>query len=46
MSVHFPCILIVGFLHPRHGAGFKDIAFFHQLIDAFRIRLLGAGQPF
>lgn len=45
-SVHFPCILIVGFLHSRHRAGFKDVAFFNQLIDAFRIRLLGAGQTF
>jgi hypothetical protein len=46
MSVHFPRILIVGFFHSRHRARFKDVTFFNQLIDAFRIRLLGAGQSF
>jgi len=40
MGVHFPRILIVGLLHSRYRAGFKDVSFFNQLIDAFRIRLL------
>ena len=46
MRVHFPRISIVGFLHSRHRAGFKDVTFFNQLIDAFRVRLLGMGQTF
>ena len=35
MGVHFPRVLIVGFLHARHGAGFKHISFFYQFINAF-----------
>lgn len=46
MGVYFPRILIVSFLHSRHRAGFKGVPFFNQLIHAFRIRLLGAGQTF
>ena len=44
MSVHFPRILIVGFLNTRHGAGFNNVSFLDQFVDAFRIRLLGSGQ--
>jgi hypothetical protein len=46
VSVDFPGILIVGFLDSRYRIGFKGISFFHQLIDAFRIGLLGARQTF
>jgi len=35
MGVHFPRILIVGFLHARHSAGLKHVSFFYQFIDAF-----------
>jgi len=46
MRVHLPAILIVGFLDSGHGAGFKNVSFFNQLSNAFRIRLLGARQAF
>jgi hypothetical protein len=46
MGVHLPLILTVSFLHSRHRARFKGVPFFNQLINAFRIRLLGAGQAF
>lgn len=46
MGVYFPRILIVGFLHAGHRARLKNVSFFNQLIDAFRIRLLDAGQTF
>jgi len=43
MRMYFPRILIVGSLYSRHRAGFKNISFLNQFIDAFRIRLLHAG---
>lgn len=41
MSVHFPRILIISFLDSGNRARFKDVPFFNQFIDAFRVGLLG-----
>jgi len=46
VGMHFPRILIVGFLYTRHSASLKDVSFFHQFIDAFRVRLRHPGQTF
>ena len=41
-GVHFPSILIVGFLHTCHSAGVEHLSLFYQLIDAFRVSLATA----
>ena len=46
MGVYFLRILIVSFLHACHRSRLTNVSFFNQLIDAFRIRLLGPGQTF
>ena len=44
MGVDFLCILIVGFLDTCHDAGFNNISFFDQFVDALRIGLFGPRQ--
>ena len=43
-GMHFALVSVVSILNPRHRAGFKEVSFFHQFIDAFRVRLLDPGH--
>lgn len=46
LGMHFPRVFIAGFLYARHSAGLKNVSFFYQFIDAFRVRLRHPGQTF
>ena len=43
MGVNFFLVRAIGLFNSGDGARFKEVPFFHQLINAFRVRLLGPG---
>jgi hypothetical protein len=46
VCLNFLLIRIISFLHPSDRSGLKQVPFFNQLVNAFRVCLLAARQAF
>ncbi len=44
VCLNFLLIRVISFLHPSDRSGLKQVSFFNQLINAFRVCLLAARQ--
>src|SRR5205814_8991897 len=44
MGAHFSLVCVVGFLYTCHSTGLKEVTFFDQFVNAFRVRLLRSRQ--